>query len=233
MIINYINKEQFYHRKKEIFMIPEKKVFEMALGRSMAGTIGGLIAVILSILGLARIYPILMLSITTIVVGVTLLFKGLAIAAEYSKILTHTSGTPVGRTEINGGISVEMLAGVTGIVLGVLSLLDIQQGILEPVAAIVFGSALALGTGVLSRLNSLKMSILGIDSNSQKILEDIVTNASGIQLMIGMSAVVLGILGLIGMAPLTLTLIAMLAVGVAILISGSSLTAKILAMVKM
>jgi hypothetical protein len=203
----------------------DKSIFGITLGRSVAGTIGGAAAVVLAILGLAGIYPHLLVSVATIAIGVSLLFKAIAIAAEYPRILARTDSSSA---ELGGGMSAEFLAGCAGIVLGILALLGIEFEPLTSIAVIVFGCGLIMGSAVVSRLNALKASASGADSTAQKVVGEIVSGAMGMQVLVGVSAVVLGILSLIGIRPLTLTLVALLAIGASALLTGSAIAGKVI-----
>jgi hypothetical protein len=153
------------------------------------------------------------------------LFKAIAIAAEYPKLLSKTDASMSG---LGGGISAEFLAGGAGIVLGILALLGLEFEPLTAIAVIVFGCGLIMGSSVVSRLNALKASASGADSTAQKVVGEIVSGAMGMQVLVGVSAVVLGILSLIGFEPLTLTLVALLAIGASSLLTGSAMSGKMM-----
>jgi uncharacterized membrane protein HdeD (DUF308 family) len=59
---------------------------------------------------------------------------------------------------------------------------------------------------------------------------DPLTAAGGWESLVGIGAIVLGILALTGHVPMTLTLVAMLSVGAAILVSGSVLASRLFGM---
>jgi hypothetical protein len=60
-----------------------------------------------------------------------------------------------------------------------------------------------------------------------RITRDAVEGASGGMVLAGLGAIVLGILALVGVGPVyTLVQVALLAVGIALLISGGALTAR-------
>jgi hypothetical protein len=207
----------------------DKSLLEVSLGRTLSGSIGGAAAVVLSILGLAGIYPYFMVAISTIAVGAALLFKALAIAAEYPKLLAQT-GTSTG--ELGSGMSAELLAGAAGIVLGILALLGVRFQPLTSIAVIVLGSGLIFGSAVVKSLNALKARATGTEEFARNVSEEIVSAAMGTQVLVGIGAVVLGILSLIGLNPVILTLIALLAIGGSSLLSGSALTGKFVHMIK-
>ena len=58
------------------------------------------------------------------------------------------------------------------------------------------------------------------------LTREIAVAASGTQMLIGVTAIVLGILALIGVDPLTLSLVGLLAVGASILFSGSAVSGR-------
>jgi hypothetical protein len=108
--------------------------------------------------------------------------------------------------ESSAGVGVEGLGGAGGIVLGILSLIGIVPMVLLPVAAIVLGAAVLLSGPV------------------EPVLD---RSAAGIDVLCGAGAAVLGILALLHIGSvLTMTMIAMLAVGAGLLLSGGVLAAR-------
>jgi hypothetical protein len=99
------------------------------------------------------------------------------------------------------------------------------------VAAIVFGAAALFSSGAISRLNTLTIARrFGTERWTQHIATEVVWAATGAEALAGLAAIVLGILALIGTYPLTLTLVAFLAVGTSVLLSGASLGEKMISM---
>jgi hypothetical protein len=205
-------------------------ILEAGMGRSASATTGGIAAVVLSILGLASVYPTFMLAVSTIAIGVALLFKGAALAAEYNEILARIDSGTLKHAEVSGGMSAELLAGGAGIVLGILGLLGVDTTILTAVAVIAFGSALVMSSGVTQRLNHLKIASSGAEDMAQRIAEEATSASVGAQVLVGLSAAVLGILSLIGMVPVTLALIGLLSIGAVSLLTGSAVGAKMVHM---
>ncbi len=56
--------------------------------------------------------------------------------------------------------------------------------------------------------------------------------ASGTQMLIGIATIVLGILALIGIDPVTLSLVGLLATGASILFSGSAVSSRMLSVLR-
>ena len=100
--------------------------------------------------------------------------------------------------------------------------------VLTPIAAIVFGSALLMGSGATSRLSSLR--IVGHEGHemARRVTHEAVMAASGAQVLVGLASAVLGILALLGIAPMILTLAAMLSVGASVLLSGVAISDRML-----
>jgi hypothetical protein len=54
------------------------------------------------------------------------------------------------------------------------------------------------------------------------------SGAVGAQVMVGLAAIVLGIIGLVGYYPLSLTLVALLCLGAAVALSSAALSARVM-----
>jgi hypothetical protein len=193
----------------------------------MTEVIGGAGAIVLAILGLIGVLPITMASIATIAVGVALLTVGGIIARRYSRALAGPEPTNI-RREVMGGMGMEAMAGLAGLVLGILALIGISPLLLLSIAIIVLGAALLMASGAMARLETL-MRWETLDASQSKA-HDAVYVATGSEVLVGVGAVVLGILALSGHDPLTLSLIAMLSIGASVLLSGSSLAARFFGM---
>jgi hypothetical protein len=103
-------------------------------------------------------------------------------------------------------LGTEALGGAAGVALGILSLVGVMPFVLLPVAAIVLGGSVLLAGSMQPGL---------------------ARGAEGIDVLVGAGAVVLGILALLHIgSPLTMTMIAMLAIGVGLLVSGGFLAAR-------
>lgn len=193
-------------------------------GGSAVEAIGGIAAVILAILGLAGVLPVYMVAIAAVVVGASLVMEGGATASRFSRTVAEAPEAAAAEGEIGGGVTTEFLGGVAELVLGILALLGLSPEVLIPVAAIVFGGALLLGSGAAARLGSFGWSQQTTDRASRVVAREAASTAAATQGLIGIASIILGILAVVQIQPLTLTLVAMLALGTAILISGASLS---------
>lgn len=199
----------------------------LAGGSSVEG-LAGAGAVTLSILGLAGVLPVYMVTIATIAVGVGLLLEGATIASRTSEILSRLGDTRTEEIELMGGVSVEFVGGAAGIVLGILSLLGVATMVLVASAALIFGGTLLLSTGTRAALNRALAQAAAGGAGTQHAMQEAMSASAGSRALIGIATAVLGLLVLADVgAPLVLALVAMLGTGASILLSGSTLSGRV------
>ena len=183
--------------------------------------LAGAAAIVLAIIGLAGYLTIYMAAIATIAIGVGELAEGGALAARW-KDITRRLGPS--RTEVEGGMGAEMFAGLAGIVLGILALAHVVPLALLPIAAIVLGASVVFGGAAEPELGEL---VHERDRSREHVMRETVRGTSGAMVIAGLGAAVLGILALINVGPvITLSIVAMLAIGAALLLGGGALTAR-------
>ncbi|MCQ4189489.1 MULTISPECIES: hypothetical protein [Methylocystis] len=204
--------------------------------------IGGVATIVLVICGLVGIAPPMMVAIATIVFGVALLIQGGAMLSEYTQVV-FPGGVRTASIEQMGGNSLALvfLVGAAGIVLGVLSLLGISAAVLTPVAVIGYGTALLLSSNAVWRLYVLRRASAQMETvvgqsqyvGAEMLASEMASGSAGIQALAGLAAIVLGILALAGnTADLTLNLVALLALGSTIVLTGSTLSATVLSFMR-
>jgi hypothetical protein len=195
----------------------EEIVSGTAIGGSSLQLIGGAGAVVLAIIGLAGYRPGIMAAIATIAIGAGLFAHGSAASAHVSRLLKRSGGA---EGQLTGGLGSEVFGGLAAIALGILALVGVLPTVLLPVAAIVLGSAILLGAPAEARRARL---VVGSDRRGAEAVEGI----SGAMALAGVGAIALGILALLRVGPqLTLVMVAMLAVGGALFLEGTALTAR-------
>lgn len=205
---------------------------EGLIGGASVEAISGIGAAVLTIIGLANIFPGAMLAIAGIAVGVGLLFEGGAIAAEHKQLLARITTDKLEHINVDMGMSVELTAGLAATVLGILSILGLDPHVLMPAAAIVTGVALVLGSGTTARMNALRMASQEMEGTALHVAREVVNTSAMTQALVGMAAVVLGILALIGMATDVLALVAFLAIGASLALSGSAIGGRLFGALK-
>lgn len=203
----------------------EEKVTTTALtSGSSLEVIGGAGAVVLAIIGLAGYLSTYMAPIATIAIGGALLAHGAAVTARWTDTMRRAIAARSERLELTGGIGSEIFGGMCGIVLGILALAGVSPLVLLGVAAVVFGGAILLGAPAQSDLARLAPDR---DPRVGRFTYEAVEASMGTMVLVGCGAIVLGILALVHVGPaLTLALVAMLAVGGALLVTGGALTTR-------
>jgi hypothetical protein len=227
----YIDDRYFYYEKwkgsksmevaqyADRTMATHESMARMAATGSGAEAIAGAGALVLAILGLAGIFPLILAPIAVIAAGAAFLFQGAAVAARHRRLAFEAGG---GGVEIEAGMSAEMLGGLAGITLGILALIGIETVPLLAISAIVFGGALLFGSPAIYRASRAEPEVPILDI----IARETAAGAAGAQALIGIGAIALGILALVGIIPQTLVLVSVLSVGAAALLSGGALMTK-------
>jgi hypothetical protein len=189
---------------------------------TVSESISGAGALALAILALIGVIPSVLGPIAVIAAGLALLAGGGAIAARALDLVGTGQPREV-RRQILGGLGMEALTGGAGGVLGLLALLGISPMTLLPVAGIVLGTSLLMASGALTRLESL---INTIPASEHETSHRSVYVATSSDFLVGLGAIVLGILALAGYSPITLSLVAVISIGAAVLMSGSTLAVR-------
>jgi hypothetical protein len=192
----------------------------------------GLAVVVLAILGLANVAAGYLAAIATIVVGAALLLQISNTAAEYSWAFGKTTGTMVSAAELSGGMTVGLMAGGVGIVLGILALLGIATHVLISAALIVFGATLLLSAGVTAQVSWHRIGMSEAETAVQMMARQAATAASGAQALLGLATVVLGILALTISGSGVLILVALLAVGASLLLTSAAVAGAALSIAR-
>lgn len=190
--------------------------------------LGGAAGAVLAIIGLSHVEPAYLVAVAGIALGAALLFQGSMVTAEYASILQRTGGGSLASAGFGGGLSAQSMAGAASIILSLLALLGLPNVVLMGVVSIVLGAGLILNSGVNARLDGLKIEVADEAETAKRVAQEAVSATTGADIMVGLAAVVLGILALIGIASMVLNLTAMLAVGTAILFNGSAVGTSLL-----
>jgi hypothetical protein len=199
------------------------------MGGSLAETIAGIGAAVLAILGLVGILSEALLAVAVIAIGSAFVLESRSIASRFNVLMREMQRTGFETGEMTIGMTTEFVGGIAGITLGVLSLLGLVPNVLLPVAAVVFGVTLLFGVSAQSKLNEIEMECNTTHEMVRKVGREALSVASDVRVLLGIGVVTLGILSLVGIvAPVILTLVAMLVVGGAMLFSGAAVSARIL-----
>jgi hypothetical protein len=214
---------------------------ETAAYGGLADAVGGVATIVLAVVGLAGVHGPMMAAIATIVFGIALLIQGGTMLSEFAAIYSPPGVKSTVSADQFGGasLSVLFLVGAGGIVLGVLALLGIEPAVLTPIASIAFGTALVLTSNSVWHLFALRRAATkGETQTSENIgreilASDMAAGSAGIQALAGLAVIVLGILAVAGnRADLTLNLIALLTLGGTVVLTGGSLSATVLGLMR-
>lgn len=184
---------------------------------SIFQTIGGTGALALGILGVVGVVAFTFDAIASIAAGGALLIGGTALAARYSRLFPDTK-SPKTKTSMVRGMTYQALVGVSAIALGILALVGLASMTLIGASVIALGTALLVASRASLRLDTL----LTRDEmeSGESVSHSTVSVVSATKVIAGLGAVALGVLALAGLSPLTLTLIAMIAIGTGSLTGG-------------
>lgn len=202
-------------QKSEISRTAAKRNVEGNFSEGLVGI--GIVA--LCIIGLAHVMPTILLAIATIAAGVALAFEAATIASRYNPQVKADIGTP-DKALSWGGMSMDFLAGIIGVVLGVLALIGVAPMVLIPVAGLVFGATLLLNSSMNARLATLEKTATESLDIKPKIVKGTDAAAAGVQVLVGLGVITFSILSLVGVDPIIFGLIGILGVGVAAMLSS-------------
>lgn len=200
-----------------------------------ADALGGVATIVLAIVGLVGMRPETMIGIATVVFGAALLIEGGAMLSEYAGLIFPNGARAPQAWEFGGnGLSALFTMGAAGIVLGVLALLGVVATVLTSVAIIAFGSALVLSSNAVWTLSRLRQAAAPFEGQtipgSVILANETASGSAGVLTLAGLAAIVLGILGVAGLNATVLTLAALLVLGAALIMTGSTLSATVYAL---
>ena len=209
-----VREESMENYQNYMVMGPVRRAMGIAFSQALLG-IG---AATLAVIGLEHFAAAGLLAIATIVVGAGLLFEAGVFSARFSALVSQTEKAPF---RLRRWMAAEFVAGVAGITLGILALLNFAPFVLIPVAAMSMGIAQILNSGLNTRLNALEISSAKSEELDQEEARETVNPYIGIGGFMGFGALVLGLVALAGISPLVLSLVAILSIAAAHLLNGA------------
>lgn len=166
--------------------------------------IASLAVVAIAACGLVGIYAPILAAVATIVLGATFAAQGTSILRSYEqdRALHARSMRPLRYSMV--------VAGLFGMVLGVIALFDVNPALLTPIASILFGAGLVLKSSVAWELRLLRIDVISGVLAKSAVVSLLIRNDAPI---IALSGFVSGALGASAAAgapnDLTLNLIAL------------------------
>lgn len=178
--------------------------------------------VVLGILALAKIQPLLLVSIAVIVAGVLLATDSAALTQQIATALTARAGEHIDASELPAGLNAGVLGGIAAVVLGILAVLVVAPNVLIAVAAIVLGTAVLFDFTARSQARALRMTTGETPEQVAKLALGAASSTGTAAIFTGIGLITLGILALAGIAVEVLTAVAFLGLGVYFLLEGAS-----------
>lgn len=187
----------------------------------------GIATIVLGVIALAGVNAGVLASIITIIIGVGLIVQAFNATAENSKQFTvsGTAAAAAGGAELGGEVMIDVAAGVTGVILGILALVGINAPHLVPAALIVFGGALIL-SGAAAAQGRTAMTTTASGTAMQVSYQGSAAMA-GLEILVGFAAVILGILSLVFESSWVLALVGFIAVGAAMLMVSATFSGAV------
>jgi hypothetical protein len=186
----------------------------------------GIAAIVLAIIALGGVSVAGLTSIAAIVIGVGLMVQAFNSAAEHSKMTTANATMAGQAVEFGGDVMVDCMCGLTGIVLGILALVGTNAAHLLPPALIVFGAAMLVGGAVSARPRTVAVSGPGAEAST--ITHQGSAEASGMEILLGLAAIVLGILSLLTTGTWILVLVGFIAIGAGMLLVSATFSGAVM-----
>lgn len=180
-------------------------------------------ALVLAIIGLGGLFPVDLAGVAAIAAGTALLFEGLSVGAQ----LHPQSPVVMTKEPIVGEIGVEALAGLSGIVLGIIALAGAATFVLLPIAAMVLGAGMLFAVHPLTEVTHATEYYEGLDTRTQ-VMHGTGAGISGVHAFAGVAAIVLGIIGLVMQSSIvTYSLVSFLIIGGTVLLGSAAVGGKL------
>ncbi len=218
---------------EEVYPTPaeRKKLGSVVGGGASVEIVAGLAAMTLAILGLAGVLTFYMLAIGMIVAGAALFMDGILVGGAYRE-LQNAHSVHAGKNDlvqVRTGLSAQALGGAIAAVIGILALVGFFSATWTAIAVLVLGTALLIGAMTHDELDWSALEFHHSTSPRPAFRRTMRLAAFG-----GACVAFLGVLSLISIAgttttwfPFRLTLVALLAVGLAELLDGSAVLGRI------
>jgi hypothetical protein len=190
----------------------EQKPIAMVARGSAVESFVGLGAAVVAILALIGVLPITLLCIATIALGAAFVIESGAVIRRAAYIFHETGEAGREWAASMGGLTIESIGGLAGISLGILALIGLPD-ILLPIALISMGGAAIFASGTISMTNSLIAQAHGRNEAVKSVAHTLGVASADLRILAGLAGIALGILAINRVAPLSLTIIGILALG--------------------
>lgn len=193
-------------------VLEERKPFRAITRGTAVDGIAGLAAAVLAIMGLSGVYSYTLLPAAVIVLGAAMIVEARVVIRRFSAIMLELGENRGARTT-TGGMSIEALAGIAGVTMGLLALMGLNTVALCAVSVMVYGVAVLFSISTITMINSIIASGVSRNPLARSVATAMYAASSDVRVLVGIGGLTLGILAVIGIRPETLALSGILAIG--------------------
>ncbi len=197
----------------------------IARGTAVEGVVG-LAAAVLSIVGLAGMYPETFLPVSIVVLGAAMIIEARMVIRRFYSVMQELGEVQGSRTT-SGGMSIEILAGIAGVTMGLLALMGVNPAMLCSSAVLVFGAAVLFSIGTITMVNSIIASGFSKNPLLRGMAASVYAASSDVRVLVGMGTLTLGIIAVVGIHAQTLAQVGVLAVGGSLFLETFALGEKL------
>ncbi len=194
-------------------------------GTAVEGVVG-LAAAVLSIVGLAGMYPETFLPVSIVVLGAAMIIEARMVIRRFYSVMRELGEVQGSRTT-SGGMSIEILAGIAGVTMGLLALMGVNPAMLCSSAVLVFGAAVLFSIGTITMINSIIASGFSKNPLLRGMAASVYAASSDVRVLVGMGTLTLGIIAVVGIHSQTLAQVGVLAVGGSLFLETFALGEKL------
>ncbi|MDB4957409.1 MAG: hypothetical protein JWO36_4978 [Myxococcales bacterium] len=185
---------------------------------------GGVIGIVLVVAGLAGQAPAITAALAAIVLGGALFAHGCAILARWDEVVGHLDRNRYEIAAVINGVGTETFGGATSAIVGALVLANVSPPGVLGAAIIALSSAVLLGGAAQPQL--VEITIYP-ETPVQHVAHRAIEASGGILVLAGIVALACGAVAVLGIGPaVLLSLVAELAIAIAMLLAGGALTAR-------
>jgi hypothetical protein len=208
--------------------VDKQELLGLGVNYSLGEGTGGIALIVLAILALAKVDPRLLNAIAVIVAGIALLIEESSFSSKYTGALWHAPTRGMQTSMASKEISAGTLAGVSGIVLGILAILGIAAVTLTAVAIVVFGAAIMFDYA--ARAQTMAWRTMNRESSEQSVRMTFAGASSGntSAILMGVALITLGILALAGLTSAILVTVSLLGLGAYLFLQNAAVAASLL-----
>jgi hypothetical protein len=206
----------------------KQQLLGLGLNYSLGETGGGIALIVLSILALAKMDPMLLNAIAVILAGIALLIEDGSVSSKYNGALSPAYRLQASTTP--GGVSAGTLAGISGIVLGILAILGVAAVTLTAVAIVIFGAALLFDLAARAQITALMTLNWQSSGESARSAVAAASSINSSAMLVSAALITLGILALAGLASSLLITVALLGLGAYLFLQNAAFARSLFGM---